>query len=145
MIFKAQIENIGKENCKIDLRFPDGMKTFSQASDFSGTNEQLKASENPFSDILRILNFRGLTVDGIGHRVVHGGEKYSSSVLVDNDVKQVLCSVTGPSHIFRISNNLPHWLHCIIQSISKAFYLQKRPFLMFPMLVGPLLHRFLIT
>ena len=39
-------------------------------------------------------------IDAIGHRVVHGGEKFASSVLIDQDVidKVVECSELAPLH-----------------------------------------------
>lgn len=39
-------------------------------------------------------------IDAVGHRLVHGGEKYSSSVLIDDDVVETLreCSVFSPLH-----------------------------------------------
>lgn len=39
-------------------------------------------------------------IDAIGHRVVHGGEKFASSVLIDNEViaKVIECSELAPLH-----------------------------------------------
>lgn len=39
-------------------------------------------------------------ITAIGHRVLHGGEKYSESIVVDEDVKKVIrdCFVLGPLH-----------------------------------------------
>lgn len=39
-------------------------------------------------------------ITAIGHRVLHGGEKYSASIVVDEDVKKVIrdCFVLGPLH-----------------------------------------------
>ena len=34
-------------------------------------------------------------IDGVGHRVVHGGEKFSESVVVDDDVMGVLQQLTA--------------------------------------------------
>lgn len=39
-------------------------------------------------------------IDAVGHRVVHGGEKYASSVVINDDVMKVLeeCSKLAPLH-----------------------------------------------
>ncbi|SKA92279.1 acetate kinase [Caloramator quimbayensis] len=39
-------------------------------------------------------------ISAVGHRVVHGGEKYSSSILIDDDIMKVLeeCSRLAPLH-----------------------------------------------
>lgn len=39
-------------------------------------------------------------IDAVGHRVVHGGEKYASSVIINDDVMKVLeeCSKLAPLH-----------------------------------------------
>ena len=39
-------------------------------------------------------------IDGVGHRVVHGGEKYSSSVIIDSDVLKTIeeCCELAPLH-----------------------------------------------
>lgn len=39
-------------------------------------------------------------IDAVGHRVVHGGEKYASAVIINHDVMQVLneCSKLAPLH-----------------------------------------------
>lgn len=39
-------------------------------------------------------------ISAVGHRVVHGGEAFSSSVIINNEVKEVLkeCSVLAPLH-----------------------------------------------
>ncbi len=42
----------------------------------------------------------GISVDAIGHRIVHGGTKYSASTIVDDDVKEDIkeCSKLAPLH-----------------------------------------------
>ncbi len=39
-------------------------------------------------------------IDGVGHRVVHGGEEYSKSVIIDENVKKAIrdCSAIAPLH-----------------------------------------------
>lgn len=39
-------------------------------------------------------------IDGVGHRIVHGGEHYSDSVLIDDEVIRVIeeCGVLAPLH-----------------------------------------------
>ncbi|MBN1633386.1 MAG: acetate kinase [Ignavibacteria bacterium] len=51
------------------------------------------------SDEFKILKSKD-EIDAIGHRLVHGGEKYAGSVLIDDDVIQTLrdCSVFSPLH-----------------------------------------------
>ena len=39
-------------------------------------------------------------IGGIGHRILHGGDKYTASILVDEDVKEAIkeCIPLGPLH-----------------------------------------------
>ena len=56
----------------------------------------LKALVHPDHGVLKSLN----EIDAVGHRVVHGGEKFASSVKIDQDVinKVVECSDLAPLH-----------------------------------------------
>jgi acetate kinase len=50
--------------------------------------------------ILEIIEKRGLTVDWIGHRFVHGGETFNESVAIDRTVMEKLreCAPLAPIH-----------------------------------------------
>jgi len=50
--------------------------------------------------ILEALNAKEKKIDAVGHRVVHGGEKFSSSVLIDSEVMKRVqdCIPLAPLH-----------------------------------------------
>lgn len=56
----------------------------------------LDALVNPKTGVLKSLQ----EIDAVGHRLVHGGEKFSSSVLIDEDVISAVeaCSDLAPLH-----------------------------------------------
>ncbi|GAA0176932.1 acetate kinase [Clostridium sediminicola] len=56
----------------------------------------LKALIDPDNGVIKDMS----EISSVGHRVVHGGEKYASSVLIDNDVMDVLeeCVKLAPLH-----------------------------------------------
>ena len=62
---------------KIEIKHP--AKTHEEAVDFS-----LKQLINPEYKVIDSLN----EISAIGHRIVHGGERFKESVLVDNEVIQ---------------------------------------------------------
>ena len=56
----------------------------------------LKQLTNPENGILKSID----EIDAVGHRMVHGGEKFSSSVLIDEEVIREIdeCSALAPLH-----------------------------------------------
>ena len=77
----------GKEQFKADIALP----THSEA--INAVIEKLTSKEYGVIDSLKEIN-------AVGHRVVHGGEKFSNSVLIDDSVIAAIteCIPLGPLH-----------------------------------------------
>ena len=62
----------------------------------TGINLILKALVDPTYGVIESLN----DINAVGHRVAHGGEYFSQSVLVDDDVKKKIaaCCELAPLH-----------------------------------------------
>lgn len=93
-------ERIGIEGSKMEYEVPakdfeieikEGMPTHKEA-----LNLVINAITNPEYGVVKSIE----EIDAIGHRVVHGGEKFASSVLVTEDVMKALeeCSELAPLH-----------------------------------------------
>jgi acetate kinase len=77
----------GRENVEVEVGIPDHAE---------GVNLILKALVDEGHGVLRSLD----DVNAVGHRVAHGGEYFSGSVLIDGDVKGKIaaCSELAPLH-----------------------------------------------
>lgn len=66
------------------------------ADHITGINLILKALVDPAYGVIKSLN----DINAVGHRVAHGGEYFSQSVLVDDDVKKKIaaCCELAPLH-----------------------------------------------
>ena len=64
-----------EEKYKINIDFKNHKEALTKVLDLLTSKEQ---------GVLKSLN----EIDAVGHRVVHGGEKYSKAVLIDEDVKK---------------------------------------------------------
>jgi acetate kinase len=99
VIAKGLVEKIGLSDSRLNLEVP-GRKAYQEISEIL---EHRTAVEH----ILRVLTNKEhgvlanvADIEAIGHRMVHGGEKFASSVLVDHDVEAKLeeCVVLAPLH-----------------------------------------------
>src|SRR5690625_222706 len=79
VLAKGLVERIGMENAVFSLKYDD--KEDQLTTDIANHEkavelllERLKAS-----GVIKSLN----EIDGVGHRVVHGGEKFSDSVFIN--------------------------------------------------------------
>jgi len=77
----------GRENYKVVLDIPDHTV---------GINMVMDALVNPEHGVIRSID----EIKAVGHRLVHGGEDFKESVLIDNDVKRGIekCSELAPLH-----------------------------------------------
>ena len=96
VIAKGYIEKIGYDDSFWNITYND--KKISGATYLKGHNEAV----NVMIDELvknRIINDMS-EIKGIGHRVLHGGEIYNKSVLIDDDVLNNIINMTnlGPLH-----------------------------------------------
>ena len=97
VIAKGTYERIGEQSFvthKINgekYKFEHPVKNHKEAIDFM-IELLLKPEYNTIKDLSEI--------DGIGHRVAHGGDKFSSSVVIDEDVISKIdeCSALAPVH-----------------------------------------------
>ncbi len=81
---KGLVERIGEEQGKIHQESINGKYNLVQKIDSHKAAIELmcKTLTDPKNGIIESLD----EILGIGHRVVHGGEEYSSSVVIDKDV-----------------------------------------------------------
>lgn len=98
-IAKGLVERIGLPGAMLTHRPKDGEKeviTAELPDHLAAIRLVLDAIVNPEYGVVSSLS----EIDAVGHRVVHGGEKVSSSVLVNDEVKKVIeeCIELGPLH-----------------------------------------------
>lgn len=99
ILAKGLVERIGIENSRLKFEPADKEKIVID-QDIPSHKEAielvLKTLVDEKDGILTSLD----EITAIGHRVLHGGEKYSASIVVDEDVKKVIrdCFVLGPLH-----------------------------------------------
>lgn len=96
VIAKGLAERIGINGSLVSIKYANGEKK-SVAIDLPSHNEALREVFN------LLLNGAISSLDeisAVGHRVVHGGEKFKSSVLVDENVIEVIeeLSMLAPLH-----------------------------------------------
>ena len=95
-VVNGYVEKIGLEDCFFTLKF-DGKKI--------EKSELLKDHNDAVASMLRELLANNFIADiseikGVGHRVLHGGEFYDESVVIDDEVLQNIIKLTklGPLH-----------------------------------------------
>lgn len=96
LIISGLIEKIGLKDSSYTLKY-DGIK--------EAKNEYISSHEKAVEIMFDILKQKGYInsisdIKGVGHRVLHGGEKYSDSVLITDDVIKNIEDLTklGPLH-----------------------------------------------
>ena len=102
VIAEGVIEEIGKDKSKFKYKSKNMKKDEElvrevEAKDHTQAVEQVqKALLDPKSGVFKDK----LEVDAVGHRVVHGGEKFSKSALITKGVKEVIqdCFEIAPLH-----------------------------------------------
>lgn len=78
-IISGLIEEIGSERSKIKIK-ENGEK--------SEDAKEIKNHKEAFGEVLNLLKEKGLLdqIEFVSHRVIHGGEKFKESVLIDDEV-----------------------------------------------------------
>lgn len=118
----------------------------------NGRKQSFVLEDNSFADALRRLLDMGKqitdsgvkqAVDAVGHRVVHGGEKYQASALIDKQVKADLAGlvelapaheraniegITVASDLFENAAQVAVFDTAFHQSMSRAEYLYPVPY-----------------
>lgn len=96
---KGLVERIGIEGSILTHR-PDGLDKVIIQQPMKDHKDAIKLVLDALIDskhgVIKDMN----EISAVGHRVVHGGEKYSSSVLIDEDVMKTLeeCTHLAPLH-----------------------------------------------
>ena len=99
VIAQGGLERIGLSGSRLKLVAPNGEKVIIE--------KDIAGHEDGINLILSVLTDEKLgcikaynEISAVGHRVVHGGEKFASSVLIDEEViaKVVECSELAPLH-----------------------------------------------
>jgi acetate kinase len=99
VIAQGGLERIGIPGSRLKLVDPNGEKVTIE-KDIAGHEEGISFILSVLTDekigCIKAYN----EIDAIGHRVVHGGEKFASSVLIDDEViaKVIECCELAPLH-----------------------------------------------
>ena len=96
----GQVERVGSDTPNLIFKRPDGFKFEGQSANVKNHADAFKAVcaklTDPECGVLKSMD----EVAAVGHRVLHGGEKITKPVLVDEKVKEVIreCFPLGPLH-----------------------------------------------
>lgn len=99
VLAEGGVEKIGLDDAFIKYRTPDGSKAVKPLGHVD--------HQGAIAAVLQLLTDPELgciksysEIDAVGHRVVHGGEKFSGSVLINDEVKQMVrdCYDLAPLH-----------------------------------------------
>ncbi len=92
------IEQIGEPSGHAKLKYKNNMKVLEENKKIANHKEGLEIAEELLKKSGKLKEFAELY--GIGHRVVHGGEKFTSSVIIDSKVIEAIEQVTplAPLH-----------------------------------------------
>lgn len=93
------VEKIGLEDGFLKFKKADGSKEIKQLGHIDH-KQAVEAILNILTDPVDGCIKSYAEIDAVGHRVVHGGEKFASSVLIDNEVIQQVkdCYDLAPLH-----------------------------------------------
>ena len=99
VLAEGRVERIGQENAVITHQSTGkekASKTMPILEHTVAIQESLNLLTHPEHGIIKSVD----EIDAVGHRVVHGGESFSDSVLIDNRTKEVLDSLAelAPLH-----------------------------------------------
>ena len=99
VIAKGLCERIGIENSKITYK-PAGKEKYERVCDMKDHTDAIKLVLNVLADPEMGVISDMKEIDAVGHRVVHGGEKFSSSVILTDDVLKTIESLSelAPLH-----------------------------------------------
>jgi len=99
MVIDGIVERIGLKGTKIHTKNAEGKRT-SKETQVADTRKAVGLIADLLTDKNDSDIQPGVDIAGIGHRVVHGGEMISRSVVVDDRVKQIIreCFELAPLH-----------------------------------------------
>lgn len=107
---KGLVERIGEEEGNLRQESLNGLYTQKQQipDHLSAMKLTAEALSHPIKGIIPSLD----KISGVGHRIVHGGEEYAESVLIDEDVIRVidknseLAPLHNPAHLMGIKASM---------------------------------------
>lgn len=103
LLVKGLIQRIGEEGSSSSCTTADG-QTFSHEHNVP---DHRRAIEEVFSLLLKSATLKSASeIEGIGHRMVHGGEHFRESALIDSEVE---CAIEGCCELAPLHN--PHNLN----------------------------------
>lgn len=131
-------ENLGNADCQIKLEVNGNKQriTLPANSQHKGALEQIQNALADYPELQRALV-------AVGHRVVHGGETFTASCLIDEQVKQAIVATShmaplhNPANLIGIESaeqafaDLPHvavFDTAFFQSMAKTAYLYALPY-----------------
>lgn len=95
-ILEGQAENIGQENAVVSIEYKGNKQTSNI------TNADHKKALLSIIDLMESPKKEGVDIDivAVGHRVVHGGERFNGSVLINEEVIKGIeaCAKLAPLH-----------------------------------------------
>ncbi len=99
VLAKGQIERIGTQNALIKQETFDG-KEFKDAKEILNHDKGIEIVIQTLTDKKYGAIEDISEIEGVGHRVVHGGDKFASSVLINHEVKKKIkdCIDLAPLH-----------------------------------------------
>ncbi len=99
VIAKGLCERIGIENSKLTYK-PTGKEGFELVQDMKDHTDAIQLVLNALVDPVHGVIADMKEIDAVGHRVVHGGEKFAESVLLTDEVIETIESLNdlAPLH-----------------------------------------------
>ncbi len=99
MVAAGMVERIGLKGTKIHTKTAEGIQA-SKETHVADTRQAVWLIADLLTDKNNSDIQPGVDIAGIGHRVVHGGDRISSSVVIDDRVKQIIkeCFELAPLH-----------------------------------------------
>ena len=93
------VEKVNLDDTFLKYKLPDGSKAIRQlghADHSKSIQAILDLLTDPKEGVIKSLK----EIDAVGHRLVHGGEKFNKSVIIDDDVKAMVreCYDLAPLH-----------------------------------------------
>ena len=103
VISQGGAERIGLDNAFVKVTMPDGSKKkimHDMQNHKEGVGFVLSLLTDPEIGAIKSLN----EIDAVGHRVVHGGDKFNKSVLVDEKVEQTIKELCDLAPVHNANN-----------------------------------------
>ena len=137
-IISGIAESIGSKNCSLHYKY-QGVKFLCTIPEFADHEKAMECIELELKKYL----FLQEKLIAVGHRVVHGGEDFTSSVLINNRVKETIrknakiAPLHNPANLMGIESaqktypNLPHiavFDTAFFQTMPKRSYLYALPY-----------------